>query len=152
MTLVPLIWSIMVLCVHMSTSSYEETPALDACEVFVADAARVARVRAALIGSRQVDRLAETFRALGDPTRVRILDALSHDELCVCDVATLVGLSESAVSHQLRLLRNLRLVRARRDGRMMFYALDDQHIVTLFQQGLRHVDEAAAGAEGAATR
>jgi ArsR family transcriptional regulator, lead/cadmium/zinc/bismuth-responsive transcriptional repressor len=115
---------------------------------FVADAARVASVRAALIGSRQVDRLAETFRALGDPTRVRILDALSHDELCVCDVAALLGISESAVSHQLRLLRNLRLVRTRRDGRLIFYALDDQHIVTLFQQGLRHVDESDAGVGG----
>jgi ArsR family transcriptional regulator len=135
----------------MSTFSYDPAAASpDACDVFAADADRVAKVRAALIGSRQVDRLAETFRALGDPTRVRILDALSRDELCVCEVATLVGLSESAVSHQLRLLRNLRLVRARRDGRMVFYALDDQHIVTLFQQGLRHVDEADAGIVGAA--
>jgi ArsR family transcriptional regulator, lead/cadmium/zinc/bismuth-responsive transcriptional repressor len=117
----------------------------DACEVFVADAARVGRVRAALIGSRQVAGLSETFRALGDPTRVRILDALSHDELCVCDLATLLGLTESAVSHQLRFLRALRLVRARREGRMMFYALDDHHIVTLFQQGLRHVNEEDAG-------
>jgi ArsR family transcriptional regulator, lead/cadmium/zinc/bismuth-responsive transcriptional repressor len=124
----------------------------DNCEVFVADAAKVARLRSALIGTRHVSALAETFRALGDPTRVRILDALSHDELCVCDIATLLGLSESAVSHQLRLLRNLRLVRSRRDGRMVFYALDDQHIVTLFQQGLRHVGEAASsrgpGSEG----
>lgn len=116
---------------------------LDGCDVFVADAAKVARLRALLIGSRHISALAETFRALGDPTRVRMLDALSHDELCVCDIATLLGLSESAVSHQLRLLRNLRLVRSRREGRMVFYALDDQHIVTLFQQGLRHVDEAA---------
>lgn len=114
----------------------------DACDVFFADPARVARVRRALIGARRVTALSEAFRALGDPTRVRILDALSHDELCVCDVATLLGLSESAVSHQLRLLRNLRLVRSRRDGRMVFYALDDQHIVTLLQQGLRHVEEA----------
>jgi ArsR family transcriptional regulator, lead/cadmium/zinc/bismuth-responsive transcriptional repressor len=105
-----------------------------------------------MIGHRQVDRLAETFRALGDPTRVRILDALSHDELCVCDVATLVGASESAVSHQLRLLRSLRLVRSRRDGRMVFYALDDQHIRTLFQQGLRHVEESAGSVEGAPVR
>jgi ArsR family transcriptional regulator len=105
-----------------------------------------------MIRGRQADRLAETFRALGDPTRVRILDALSHDELCVCDVATLIGMSESAVSHQLRLLRNLRLVRARREGRMVFYALDDQHIVTLFQQGLRHVTEADAGVSEGASR
>ncbi len=137
----------------MSSLSYDlPTPTEDACDVFVADPERVARVRAALIGPRQIERLAETFRALGDPTRVRILDALSHDELCVCDVATLIGTSESAVSHQLRLLRNLRLVRARREGRMMFYSLDDQHIVMLFQQGLRHVKEAEAGREGAGGR
>lgn len=124
----------------------------DVCEVFFADPARVARVKASLVGTAQVGALAETFRALGDPTRVRILDALSHSELCVCDLATLLGLTESAVSHQLRLLRGMRLVRARRDGRMMFYALDDQHIVTLFHQGLRHVAEAAGRLPGAAGR
>jgi ArsR family transcriptional regulator, lead/cadmium/zinc/bismuth-responsive transcriptional repressor len=118
-----------------------DSTTVDACDVFVADAAKVARVKAALIDPRQVAGLSETFRALGDPTRVRMLDALSHEELCVCDLATLLGLTESAVSHQLRLLRTLRLVKARRDGRMMFYELDDLHIVTLFQQGLRHVDE-----------
>jgi len=85
--------------------------------------------------------LAETFKVLGDATRVRILDALSRSELCVCDIAQLLGLSESAVSHQLRLLRGMRLVRARRDGRMVFYTLDDQHIVRLFEQGMEHVEE-----------
>jgi len=124
----------------------------DVCAVFIADPAKVERVRAGLIGGRQVTALAETFRALGDPTRVRILDALSQDELCVCDLATLLGLSESAVSHQLRLLRTLRLVRVRRDGRMMIYALDDQHIVTLFRQGLRHVDEAGGADVGRLAR
>ncbi len=89
-----------------------------------------------------VTALAETFKVLGDPTRVRLLDVLAQRELCVCDLAATVGLSESAVSHQLRLLRNLRLVRARRAGRRVFYALDDHHIVSLFQQGLRHVQEA----------
>ncbi len=86
--------------------------------------------------------LAETFKLLGDVTRVRILDALSHDELCVSDLAALVSLSESAVSHQLRLLRNMRLVRARRSGRMVYYALDDQHIMSLFEQASHHVAEA----------
>ncbi len=90
--------------------------------------------------------LAETFKTLGDVTRVRMLDALAQQELCVCDLASLVGLSESAVSHQLRLLRNMRLVRSRRAGRMIFYALDDQHIISLFQQASRHVEEAAAQA------
>lgn len=86
--------------------------------------------------------LAETFKVLGDVTRVRILDALSHSERCVSDLAALVGLSESAVSHQLRLLRNTRLVRARREGRMVYYALDDQHIIGLFEQASHHVAEA----------
>ena len=113
----------------------------DLCEIVHLHPARVAALRAALIDKDDVIDLAETFRALGDPTRVRMLDALSHGELCVCDLAALVGMSESAVSHQLRLLRNLRLVRPRRDGRMVFYALDDRHIVTLFRQGLRHVQE-----------
>ena len=97
--------------------------------------------RAALMPARTVGALADTFRVLGDPTRVRILDALSTGELCVCDIATLVELSESAVSHQLRLLRGMRLVRARRDGRMAFYTLDDQHIVRLFEQGMEHIEE-----------
>jgi ArsR family transcriptional regulator len=86
--------------------------------------------------------VAETFKVLGDVTRVRILDALAQREQCVSDLADVVGLSESAVSHQLRLLRNTRLVRARRAGRMVFYALDDQHIVSLFEQASQHVSEA----------
>jgi DNA-binding transcriptional ArsR family regulator len=87
--------------------------------------------------------LAETFRALGDLTRVRMLDALARSELCVQDLAARLHLTESAVSHQLRLLRNMRLVRTRRDGRLVFYSLDDQHIVGLFEQGLEHVEERA---------
>ena len=89
--------------------------------------------------------LAETFKVLGDVTRVRILDAISRSELCVGDIAELLGLSESAVSHQLRLLRSMRLVRPRRDGQMIFYTLDDQHIVRLFEQGLEHVQESGRG-------
>ena len=86
--------------------------------------------------------LTEIFRVLGDPTRLRILDALSRGELCVGDLAAQLGATESAVSHQLRLLRTARIVRARRDGRMIFYSLDDTHVLTLFEQGLRHVQEA----------
>lgn len=119
-------------------------PVADACDVFHIDPAKVARLREALISPTSVDALAETFRALGDPTRVRLLDALSHGELCVCDLAALLGLSQSATSHQLRLLRTLRLVRTRRAGRMVYCALDNRHIVTLFNQSLRHVEEAAA--------
>jgi ArsR family transcriptional regulator, lead/cadmium/zinc/bismuth-responsive transcriptional repressor len=93
------------------------------------------------ISEETVQELADTFRALGDPTRVRILDTLSHGEMCVCDLSGVVGMSESAVSHQLRLLRGLRLVRSRRAGRHIFYAIDDQHIVELMRQALTHVEE-----------
>ena len=113
----------------------------EVCDLVHIDPARVAGLRAALVTSDDVEGLADTFRALGDPTRVRILDVLSHGELCVCDLAAVLGVSQSAVSHQLRLLRGLRLVRSRRDGRMIFYALDDRHIITLFRQTLRHVQE-----------
>jgi ArsR family transcriptional regulator, lead/cadmium/zinc/bismuth-responsive transcriptional repressor len=109
-----------------------------------------------LLTTEAVTALAETFRVLGDVTRVRILDALSRSELCVGDIADLLGLSESAVSHQLRVLRGMRLVRPRRAGQSIFYALDDHHIVRLFEQGLTPVQErgssessreAAAGGE-----
>ena len=126
----------------------------EACDVIQIDLSRVRRLRAALVDGDTVTALADTFRALGDPTRVRILDVLSHGELCVCDLAAVLSLSQSAVSHQLRLLRSLRLVRPRRDGRMVFYALDDSHVTDLLNQGLNHVGEAVArpGARRASLR
>lgn len=99
--------------------------------------------RSTLMADATVSALADTFRVLGDPTRVKILDALSAGELCVCDIAELVGISESAVSHQLRLLRGMRLVRPRRAGRLVYYSLDDQHIIELLRQALTHVEEQA---------
>jgi DNA-binding transcriptional ArsR family regulator len=104
--------------------------------------------KATLLPDRSASSLADTFRVLGDVTRVRILDALSRTELCVGDIAELLGLSESAVSHQLRLLRHQRLVRSRREGQMVFYTLDDHHIVKLFAQGLEHVQERARAGRG----
>ena len=90
-----------------------------------------------------VNAVAETFRILGDPTRVRILDALGSRELCVGDLAKKVGISESAISHQLRLLRTMRLVRVRREGRQAYYAVDDHHILELLNQVRTHVQEGA---------
>jgi DNA-binding transcriptional ArsR family regulator len=113
----------------------------DACEADHPGTADLDRLRARLLATPSVGALAETFRMLGDTTRVRILDALSCSELCVCDIARLLSLSDSAVSHQLRLLRGMRLVRPRRAGRQIFYTLDDEHIVRLFREGLRHVEE-----------
>jgi DNA-binding transcriptional ArsR family regulator len=114
---------------------------VDRCDAPHPSARDAAARRLSLMPDRTVTALADTFRVLGDPTRVRILDALSMGELCVCDIASLVGISESAVSHQLRLLRGMRLVRPRRAGRLVFYALDDQHIIELFRQALTHVEE-----------
>ncbi len=104
--------------------------------------------KADLLNDASVEALAETFKALGDSTRVRILDAVFRSELCVGDIANLLGLTESAVSHQLRVLRGMRLVRPRRAGQQVFYSLDDQHIVKLFAQGLEHVEERARAGRG----
>jgi DNA-binding transcriptional ArsR family regulator len=100
------------------------------------------RVQAALpqlVDDVTASHLAETFKALSDPTRVRIVSLLSDAELCVCDLAAALGMSQSAVSHQLRTLRDLRLVRWRRDGRQIFYTLDDDHVADLYRRGLDHV-------------
>ena len=99
------------------------------------------QLKGRLLDEPSVAALADTFKVLGDPTRVRILDALARDEVPVCDLAEMLGLTQSAVSHQLRLLRNSRLVKQRRDGQHIYYTLDDQHIVRLFEQGLEHVQE-----------
>ena len=93
------------------------------------------------MSSSHVESIAATFRMLGDPTRVRILESLGTRELCVGDLARAVGISESAASHQLRLLRTMRLVRARRDGRLAYYAVDDHHILELLNQVRTHVEE-----------
>lgn len=85
--------------------------------------------------------LSETFRVLGDPTRLRIVHALSGGELCVCDLANVLGASQSTVSHSLRALRQLRLVRYRKEGKIAYYAIDDAHIASLVTQGFRHVEE-----------
>ena len=113
----------------------------DNCDVPHLDADHAATREAQLLSPGTVQEIAATFSVLGDPTRIRILDALTGGELCVCDIATLVGISESAVSHQLRLLRGMRLVRPRRAGRQVFYSLDDQHIVQLMRVAVRHVQE-----------
>ncbi len=92
-----------------------------------------------LLADTAAVRLAETFRALSDPTRVRIVSLLADAELCVCDLAAALGMSQSAVSHQLRTLRDLRLVRWHREGRQIFYTLDDEHVADLYRRGLDHV-------------
>lgn len=105
----------------------------------IVDPDAVRRVRDHPLGDQLTTQLAEIFKALADPTRVRMLHALSHAELCVGDLASVLEMTESAVSHQLRLLRSLRVVRARRDGKQVYYALDDEHVARLFQISLEHL-------------
>ena len=134
-------YSVVMPIVKLAVRPVSKDPDLCA-EPHAGDAAALSEVRTQLLGSEPVEALAEVFKLLGDPTRVRILDALTHGERCVCDLASLVGLSESAISHQLRLLRSSRLVRVRRAGRLAFYSLDDHHVVGLLHDTRKHIQEA----------
>lgn len=113
----------------------------DACEIEFVDARKVKRVERAMKSTDAVSLLAETFKILGDPTRVRIAFALSKEELCVCDLANLLKVSQSAVSHSLRTLRQMKLVKFRKEGKIAYYTLDDEHIAHLLDEGFRHVEE-----------
>jgi ArsR family transcriptional regulator, lead/cadmium/zinc/bismuth-responsive transcriptional repressor len=113
----------------------------DACEIRFVDEKKVKNVRKAMKTTAAVSALAETFKILGDPTRIKIAFALSKEELCVCDVANLLGLSQSAVSHSLRTLRQMKLVKLRKEGKTAYYSLDDEHISNLLDIGFRHVEE-----------
>ena len=95
----------------------------------------------ALLNSETITSLSEIFKVLSDPTRLKIVLAVAHEELCVHDVAALLEISESAVSHQLRMLKTLRLVKQRRDGKMAFYSMDDEHIEDLIRVATRHIEE-----------
>ena len=111
------------------------------CDVRVVHVNRVNKARDEVIAEREIDRLAQTYKALGDPTRLKIVTALEGGEMCVCDLAAFLGLSESAVSHQLRRLKDLALVKHRREGQVLYYSLDDDHVAALLKVGLEHVLE-----------
>ena len=102
---------------------------------------RVARAKAEAIAENDMARLALTYKIMGDPTRLKIIMALRGGEMCVCDIAAFLGLSESAVSHQLRRMRESSLVRSRRDGQILYYSLDDNHVLELVTVGLNHIEE-----------
>ena len=113
----------------------------EVCSVTAIDLKKVSAVQKQLPGEEEIRALAETFKVLGDSTRIRIVMALALQELCVCDLAALINLSVSAISHQLRLLRNLKLVKFRKEGKMVYYSLDDEHIGNLIIQAREHVNE-----------
>ncbi len=101
----------------------------------------VEAVRRQMPGEDTLYDLAELFRIFGDSTRIRILYVLFEAEMCVCDIATVLGMTQSAISHQLRALKNARLVKARREGKTVFYSLADGHVQTIIHQGLDHIIE-----------
>jgi len=100
----------------------------------------VERVRSKMPETEQLYDLSELFKSLGDQTRLKILFALSKEEMCVCDIASLLDMTQSAISHQLRVLRNSRLVKYTKHGKVVYYSLDDEHVKELFKQGLDHVN------------
>jgi ArsR family transcriptional regulator, lead/cadmium/zinc/bismuth-responsive transcriptional repressor len=116
------------------------------------DADRVTAVQRRMPDGSSFEHLAQIFGAMGDRTRLKILFALANAELCVHDLAHLLGVSVSAVSHQLRLLRSLRLVKLRREGRYAYYSLDDHHVAALLEMGLEHVGDSVPAPFGAGER
>jgi ArsR family transcriptional regulator, lead/cadmium/zinc/bismuth-responsive transcriptional repressor len=115
----------------------------DICHVRVIHADKIEQVRKSVLPDERLDRLAMIYRMLGDPTRLKILVALKEVELCVCDIAAFLGISESAVSHQLRRLRETAIVRHRREGQVLYYMLNDIHVRTLLDVGIDHIHEGA---------
>lgn len=113
----------------------------ETCTATCLHSEKVAEVKAKMAPDDVLLDLADLFKALGDSTRARILHALSFTELCVCDLAALLEMSSSSISHQLRVLRGQKLVKYRKDGKNVFYSLKDVHILSLIKQGLQHINE-----------
>jgi DNA-binding transcriptional ArsR family regulator len=125
----------------MSRRSDIKTHDDDLCDIICVNKKIVDKISKKLGDEEILIILSDLFKALADPTRVKILRALSFSELCVCDIAAIVNISQSAISHQLRYLRMSRLVRFRKDGKMAYYSLDDDHVRKLIDQGLEHARE-----------
>ncbi|MDD6052108.1 MAG: metalloregulator ArsR/SmtB family transcription factor [Clostridiales bacterium] len=114
---------------------------IESCSFLCVHEEVVARVQKHLPEEGQLLRLADLFKTFGDGTRIRILYVLLQAEVCVCDLARLLGMTQSAVSHQLRILKQAMLIKSRRDGKTVFYSLADDHVATLLRQGMEHVCE-----------
>lgn len=111
------------------------------CEFIHAHPETIGKIKAAMPDDDTLIDLSELFKVFGDSTRIKILSALSGGELCVCDISTAVGMTSSAVSHQLKILKSAGLVSFRREGKTVFYALADDHVTTILNQGLEHINE-----------
>jgi len=118
-----------------------QTAKIEVCKTEVVNYEKVERARNRLPGDQDITELSETFKVLSDPTRLKIVLALTNEEMCVCDLAALIDVSISAISHQLRLLRSMRLVSYRKEGKMVYYRLDDDHVENLINEASKHVGE-----------
>ncbi|MDR3052320.1 MAG: metalloregulator ArsR/SmtB family transcription factor [Coriobacteriales bacterium] len=99
------------------------------------------QVKTGLTGDERLQQMAELFKVLGDPSRLKIINALLLAEMCVCDIAALLDMTQPAISHHLKVLRQTQLVKYRREGKVVYYSLDDEHVHNVFYQGLIHVSE-----------
>jgi DNA-binding transcriptional ArsR family regulator len=111
----------------------------DMCEHQCEHPQTILQAQSTMLDEDVVQRLAEIFKTLSDPTRIKVLDVLSKGEMCVCDIAATLQMGQSAISHQLRVLRSARLVKYRKEGKEAWYSLDDEHVLMLFRQGLEHI-------------
>lgn len=118
---------------------------IDRCDCTVIHEELVEKVKKNMPQEEMLYDLAELFKVYGDSTRVRILWALDESEMCVCDIAVLLNMTQSAISHQLRVLKRARLVKSRREGKVVYYSLDDDHVKSIFEQGLNHIKENGQG-------
>ena len=126
---------------HSLHTTIVNSPDVPRCEDSLVHLDNVRQVQSKVLGDEKAQQMAEFFSVLSDPHRLKLLSALAQQELCVCDLAAIVKMSESAVSHQLRVLRSQKLVKYRRQGRNVFYNLADEHIITLYREVAEHIDE-----------
>lgn len=111
------------------------------CEDEISNAEVVENVRKTLLADEEIFDLAELFKVFGDSTRIKIINALMERELCVCDIAAITNSTPSAISHQLRVLKQSKLVKYRKEGKSVFYSLDDEHVKEIFEKGREHIEE-----------
>ena len=118
-----------------------ENTELEICETECVHSDELAVIREKMPLEDDIIDVAELFKVFGDSTRAKIISALSISELCVCDIAELLNMTSSAISHQLRILRQARIIRSRRDGKTVYYKLDDEHISSIFLLAATHLEE-----------
>lgn len=109
------------------------------CSAHFANEDIIKDIEKSLKDEKGIEDLSKLYKALGDPSRLKIIYVLSKSDLCVCDIALLLGMTQSSISHHLRVLRNLNLVKFERKGKLVIYSLDDEHVLKLFEEGLEHI-------------